>query len=316
MTKIKSLHVEDLARLFGTETNDLPDICRRMVREGKFRYRTTSIEERDGIILDILKKIDSPPPIPVGPKRKGRWKKGWEENLNDFISSGYDTKKLLPKYVRPFRPIRLDGKYVIPIEGDFELNYKTAFCSWIFSKYLKGVNSVYEFGCGTGLNLILLSKIFPDKRMYGLDWVPSSKKILDLLSEKLRLPIKGGIFNMFEPDQSLQIEKNSAIINISSLEQLGKNFKPFVDFVVSNTPAIVIDINHIKEFYNSEFLFDYLALKYEQQRGYLDGYLTYLKFLEKAGKIKILKAHYSSLGILDNDGFSYIVWKPLSEEGE
>jgi len=308
---VKNLTLKNLARLYGTTVDDLPEICRQMVKEGKFKYRATNPKEHDDIILGILKKIDHPLTTPVGPKRKWKWKKGWGENLHYFISSNYDLKTLLPKYVKPFRPIRLDGRYVIPLDRSFELNYKTSFYSWIFSKYLKGFDSIYEFGCGTGLNLILLAKIFPEKEMYGLDWVPSSKKILDLLARKAGLPIKGGIFNMFKPDHSFHITKNSAIITVASLEQLGKNFKPFVNFVIKNSPAIVVDVNHIKELYNPNILFDYLALKFEQRRGYLDGYLTYLRQLESQGKIKILKVHYSPLGILDNDGFSYIVWKPL-----
>ena len=57
------------------------------------------------------------------------------------------------------------------------------------------------------------------------------------------------------------------------------------------------------------FLF---ALKFEHRRGYLDGYLTYLRHLESLGKIKILKVHHSHLGTLSHDGSSsYIVWKPL-----
>lgn len=308
---VKNLTLKNLARLYGTTVDDLPEICRQMVKEGKFKYRATNPKEHDDIILGILKKIDHPLTISVGPKRKWKWKKGWGENLHDFISSNYDIKTLLPKYVKSFRPIRLDGRYVIPLDKSFELNYKTSFYSWIFSKYLKGFDSIYEFGCGTGLNLILLAKLFPEKKMYGLDWVPSSKKILDLLARKAGLPIKGYIFNMFKPDRSLRIKKNSAIITVASLEQLGKNFKPFVNFVIKNSPAIVVDVNHIKEFYDPNILFDYLALKFEKQRGYLDGYLTYLRQLESLGKIKILKVYYSPLGILDNDGFSYIVWKPL-----
>ena len=95
------------------------------------------------------------------------------------------------------------------------------------------------------------------------------------------------------------------------VDEMVENFKPFVNFVIKNSPAIVIDINHIKELYNPDILFDHLALKFEQRKGYLDGYLTYLQKLESQNKVKILKVHYSRFGILDNDGFSYIIWKPL-----
>lgn len=310
-TKIKKITLKNLARLYGTAIGDLPEICRNMVTQGKFKYRTTSQEEYDAIVLSVLKRIDSSDHTLAGTQGKLKWKNGWEENLRDFVSSNYNLKSLMPKYIKPFRPIRLDGRYVIPLDGDFALNYQTAFFSWIFSKYLRDVDSVYEFGCGTGFNLILLAQMFPGKKMCGLDWIPASKKILDLLAKKVGFPVKGRTFNMLKPDHSFQITKNSAIVNISSLEQLGKSFKPFVNFVIKNSPTVVIDVNQINELYDPDTLSDYLALKFEHRRNYLDGYLTYLRQLESRGKIKILKVHRSHLGDLHHDGFSHIVWKPL-----
>lgn len=310
-TKTRQLTLEDLARLYGATVGDLPEICRKMVSEGKFKYRTTSREEHDGIILDILKRIESSDYTPVGPQGKWKWKKGWEENLRDFIFNNYDPKTLAPKYIKSFRPIRLDGQHVIPLDNDFELNYPTAFLSWIFSKYLREADSIYEFGCGTGFNLILLAQIFPEKKLYGLDWIPASKKIIDLVAKKLGYPMKSRAFNMLKPDYSFRITKNSAIITVHSIEQLGKNFKPFVNFVIKSSPTIIIDVNQLTELYDPNILLDYLALKYEHKRGYLNGYLTYLRQLESQGKIKIIKTHRSHLGTLYHDGFSYVIWQPL-----
>ncbi len=311
MKKVKQLTLNNLARLFGTTTDDLPKICKKMIISGKFKYRTINPKEHDDTILSVLKEIDSCVSILTSPQRKLKWEKDWKEKLNNFISNNYDPKTLIPKWVKSFRLFRINGKYAMPLDGGFELNYPTAFLSWIFSKYLKGVDSVYEFGCGTSFNLILLAQIFPEKKMHGLDWAPASKKILDLLAKKVGFSIKGHVFNMFKPNRSFRITKNSAILNISSLEQLGKNFKPFVSFVIKSSPAIVVDVNHINEFYNPNTLFDYLALKFEHQRGYLDGYLTYLRLLESRGKIQIIKVHHSCLGTIYHDGFSYIIWRPL-----
>lgn len=311
-TKVRQLNLKKLARLFGTIVSDLPDICRKMVSEGKFKYRRISRKEHDDIILNILKKIESSDLTSAGPQAKWKWEKGWGENLRDFISSNYDLNALTPKYIKPFCPIRLYGKHVIPLGADFELNYLTAFFSWIFSKYLNAVDSIYEFGCGTGFNLILLAQIFPGKKLYGLDWIPASKKIVDLVAKKNNYPIKSRLFDMFKPDHSFQVTENSAIINIASLEQLGKNFKPFINFVIKSSPAIVIDVNQLSELYDPNILLDYLALKFESRRGYLNGYLTYLRQLENQNKIKIIKVQRSHWGTINHDGFSYVIWKPLN----
>ena len=81
--------------------------------------------------------------------------------------------------MHPDNIMRVSGNYIKPKSHDFELNWYKAFRYWLFKTYLKDVDFIYEFGCGTGYNLPILSRLFPGKKLIGLDWVPESKSIID-----------------------------------------------------------------------------------------------------------------------------------------
>ena len=86
---------------------------------------------------------------------------------------------------------------------------------------------------------------------------------------------------MFSPDYQLNIDESSAVFTIGALEQLGTNFEPFLQYLLEKQFRICINIETIYELYNQSSLFDYLAVRYLERRGYLQGYLVRLKQLEE-----------------------------------
>ena len=112
--------------------------------------------------MQILQKIDADKQIIGAQEEKKVWFDGWEENLIDFKNTGHDVKSLTPKFVRPGNPVRLDQKYVLPKDNNFELNYINVYRTW-FEKYFPSVENIYEFGCGTGFNLLRASEVFQKK---------------------------------------------------------------------------------------------------------------------------------------------------------
>ena len=190
------------------------------------------------------------------------------------------------------------------------MNFYKIFRSWIFSEYLFGFDTIYEFGCGTGFNLVELAKLYPEKKLHGLEWVSPSVEILRLLREKCGYNITGHLFDMFSPDKNLEVTPTSAFLAIGALEQIGKNFEPFLEFVLEKRPAIFVHVDSITELYGENNLSDYLALKHDIKRNYLQGYLTRLRELEKEGRVEIMKVQKVSCGGLYHDGYSYIIWKP------
>ena len=50
------------------------------------------------------------------------WQRGWAENL-EGLRDGEDLEALVPRYMRPGQPVRLDRDYVVPFDPRFELNW-------------------------------------------------------------------------------------------------------------------------------------------------------------------------------------------------
>lgn len=305
--------VEDFARSFGTTVEDIPEECRALIAETDFRYRILEGEERDKVILDALKKIESDRQLIGAPERQDVWQRGWEENLRDFIESGYDLGTLTPKFIRPNQPIRFNRSYIVPSNPMFELDYFRVFRLWLFKKYLKDVDSIYEFGCGTGFNLVELAQLYPEKKLYGLDFVPASRDLVNKIGEVYGWKMTGHLFDMTAPEESFQIDDNSAVLTFGSMEQLADNFEAFLQFLLQRSPALCISDEPTIELYDENNLIDYLAIRFHRKRGYTENYLPRLRELEAQGKIELLKVKRLFFGSMYMEGFSYIVWRPRRE---
>lgn len=311
MTKKKySLTVKDLSKLLGINSSLIDPTTLHLFNKYNFNYFKSSTQEKESVFLNVIKKVYSNSLSKSGKYRKDEWEKGWQENLENFRKSNYDLNELVPKYIRPNQTLRLFYQYVQPEDPRFELHWYNVFRNWIFSAYLKDVKNIYEFGCGSGYNLSILANLFPRKKIVGLDWVESSKNIVNNMANSHNLNVKGYVFNMFEPDYKLKIEEDSAVITLGGLEQLGKNYKKFSQYILKNSPQICIHMEPFYEIYNSDILFDHLAIEYIKKRNYLYGYIDHLKKLESQQKIKIIKLQRVQLGSLFHEGYSYVIWTP------
>ena len=137
-----------------------------------------------------------------------------------------------------------------------------------------------------------------------MDWAESSQKIIK------RLGFKTAGFDLFKPDKEFKLRPNSSILTVAALEQLGKRFKPIVKYWRENQIKLCVNIEPISELLDKNNQWDKLSLKYAKKRNYLEGYLTYLRQLEKQGKIVILQQQRTYIGSLFIDGYSIVVWSP------
>jgi transketolase len=304
------LTVADFASLLGTSLDDISDDCKELIQNTNFRYKVLTDDESDQVFLRVFKMINSESLSVVGPSRKSVWERGWSESLQNFEESNYDLNMLIPKFVKRKEVIRLNGNYIIPKDNDFETNFVTVLRMYLFQKYFYNAKTVYEFGCGAGLNLVALSRLYPEKKLYGLGWSAISCKIISKIAEKHNIKMSGISFDMFSPDYKLHLDLNSAVFTIGALEQLGKNYEPFLQFLLGKKPDICINIETMHELYNQNNLFDYVGVQYLEKRGYLQGYLSRLRALEREGIIKILKVQ-RTFGSLYHDGYSFVVWRPI-----
>lgn len=260
------------------------------------KYKKLNKKEEESVIIEILDTLlDNSIPF-SGKHRKQQWEKGWNEN---FISGD-----ITPKYFGKYKVNRLNGKFVWGLSSNYEQEMLYSIIDKLAKKYLKNTKNIYEFGCGTGHNLLRIKRNNPTANLFGLDWVTSSQKILK------KLGIKGYKFDYFNPNYKIKIAPNSKIFTVASLEQTGKNYKKFISYLLKNKPDLCIHIEPIPELLDPTNLIDYLSIKYMEKRKYLSGYLNYLQELEKLGKIKIHEARRSGIGSQFIDGYSIIVWSP------
>src|SRR3989344_2271892 len=98
--KFKRITARDFANLFGTDLKTINSFCGPEIRRSSLAYRNLNSRERDAVILNILKKINSVD-IPIsGHANKKRWREGWRENLKSFKKNKYDSTELVPKFIR------------------------------------------------------------------------------------------------------------------------------------------------------------------------------------------------------------------------
>lgn len=304
------LTTKSFADIFNEKEDNLPFPVKQAIKETNFRYRVVKGQEYNQAILKILKTLDGQTLKVSGPHRLNDWEKGWDSHLEELKESKYNLDILVAKFAMKGDYNRLQGNLIKAENDSFEGDFVAVIRYYLFNKYYKKINTLYEFGAGTGVNLVAASEIFPKMKLVGLDWAKSSIDIINALKQKIDINISGERFDLFKPDKKYHLDKNSAILTIGTLEQLGKNFKPFINYLLKNKPEICIHLETLYELYDHDNLLDYLARKYLEKRNYLIGFLPYLKTLEAKKKIKILEVR-RTFGSSYHEGYTYTVWKPI-----
>lgn len=260
------------------------------------RYKLLNKPETDRVVIDIIERLLDTS-VPNTSSAKERFEKGWNENVK--------AGDIIPRYFGKYRVNRLNGKFVIGFEKNYEVKMLHSIVKELTWKYMNDVKDIYEFGCGTGHNLVEVKKICKNATLHGFDWTASSNKLVQKLGFDAKL------FDFFEPDYSIGLKTDSVVYTVAALEQTHTRFERFIGYLLRNKPKLVINIEPIPELLDPNNLLDYLSIKYMQKRKYLTGYLDTLRGLEKQGKLQILEERRSGIGSMFIDGYSVVVWKPL-----
>ena len=298
------------ARLFGTAPAQLPPDCLQLIQQGDFAYRTLAQEERDRIVIEVCKKIDSPTLTLAGQGGKERWEKGWNENLQDFIASGCDLKALVPKFVRPDQPIRFEHDYVMPRAAQFELEYYRVFRRWLFRSFLAESKLIYEFGCGTGYNLAELAELYPQTELHGLDWVSAPKEIIRLHGRAPRLPDDRARLRHAEPGSRAADAGRRHRPGHRGPRAIGTQWEPFLDFILERKPALFVHVDSILEWYERVPADRLPGGQVRPPAQVPGGLLAAPAAAGGAGAHRDPATQRSPFGSLFHDGYSLIVWRP------
>lgn len=297
----------DWGVILGAADN-LQDLPHESLQDPNLAFRLLRSREREDVFLRVSKTLQSHLER-AGDHRKARWIEGWQETLNEFVDSSYDLETLRPKFVRQGEVMRIGKEYAQPATNGLEPALVNVLRRFLFKRYFSEVRTVYEFGAGTGHNMVALAQQYPNKAIHALDWVEPSLRIFELLRQKHGFSIQGHLFDLANPDPQFLLAPRSAVITVGALEQLGNRFNPFLEFLLSRKPDICLHVETLYEVYDQEDFFDWLGAQYLEKRGYLRGFLASLRELEARKQIEILKVQ-RTFGCVYHDGYNYVAWRP------
>jgi hypothetical protein len=301
MNKITHKDIQDILNI------DIDNELKLKIDAFDLRWERLNQLERDLYLNDVINVLLSDI-RKSGQHRITEWENGWNENLELFIKSK-NPNDLIPKYHGKRTLLKWKGDIIKPLIENFDYKIHICFVDAILRYYLKDCSNIFEFGCGPAYHLIRLNQWNNKVKYHGADWTKSSQNIIKSINQKLDLNINSSNFDFFNPDYSLDIPKDTGIYTVAALEQVGENFKDFINFLINKKPSICVHLEPIDELLDENNLIDNLTIKYFRKRNYLNGFLSFLEKLEKNNIIEIVKKQRIYSGSYFIEGHSLIVWK-------
>jgi len=301
------ISADDIAEAFGC---DLVEDLRKYILGLDLCYELLSEEESAAVVLSCFDILLNGELRTAGKQRREEWVAGWGQNILAFERDPQATS-LRPLYFGKHREVRWRQQFIRPSSQSFEASMLSIIVRWAAYKYLQNVDHIAEFGCGTGNNLVDLRAINSSARLIGLDWASSSQILVEAYSKSTcDQDLIARNFDFFNPDQSFDLGRNTAVLTVAALEQLGQNFLSFLDYLLVKKPAICINIEPIAELLDSSNVLDFISIEYFKKRNYLSGFLPELKRRARLGELVIHHEMRTYSGSLFIEGHSIVVWSP------
>lgn len=303
---LRKIQPEDLETAWNCE---LSDWLRTRALSVDLRYKILNAHERDNAILETLKVLEGDVEA-AGAHRLSVWERGWGQNHDKFTETR-DHSALIPGYFGKFPLIRWRQQLIEPISRDMEYQMLGLLLDWVFDNYVPEGQTIYEFGAGTGHNLIRARERHSDVDLWGLDWAESSQSIIRRYANTHDDRLHAHRFDYFNPDTNFKLDSGATVLTVASLEQTGTNYVDFIEYLMNQDVGCVIHIEPISEMLDIMDLLDFLSIKYFKKRNYLNGFLNYLRSKDDASNIEILDLRRTYVGSFLIDGYSLVVWRPL-----
>jgi hypothetical protein len=287
----------------------ISDNCKSLIDNLDTNFVYLDQKERDDVILNIIKHITLNLEK-AGQHRLTKWENGWYENF-ELLKNGKNINDLVPKYFGKYDIARWKGDFVKTKNKHFDYYQIIILVDAILHEYIGNkYDNIFEFGCGPSYHLLRFGEFNKNINLIGLDWTEASQNIIKEINDlNINNKIKGYNFNFFTPDYQLDIPKNSAVFTVNALEQIGNDYKEFIDFLLYKKPDLCINFEPMPELLDNN-LVDQLSVMYSEKRNYLKGYLSYLEQLEKEDKIEIVLKKRLYAGSLYLEGYPVIIWEP------
>ena len=309
MSDTLSFKIADLSRRLSLSPNSNHEYLEEELSKiGTYRFATRS--ECLEYIANFLSLIEDPKIQREKQENLVAWNRGWGENLSLIEEEGFSEETVRPKYLRKHKFLRFAKDIIVSENPMLEFQLFEVVRKLLFQEFMHPYDEIHEFGCGSGGNLWLLSKLFPDKSLTGYDWAIPAVQIANKMGNDLNRKIKGRELNFFDPSINLNFSSSSALVSIHALEQIGNSHQKLLKAILRAKPSIVVHYEPIMENYDINNCFDFLAMKYSRKRNYLEGYLKALIKAENEGLLQIIQSQRPEIGGVWHES-SLIVWKPI-----
>ena len=171
-------------------------------RKLDFSYRSLTSIERDESLIQTVSALLSELPT-AGVHRQNDWESGWGQNLED-LERNSDETSIIPRYFNKFNLVRWRQELIAPVHKNMEHQMLGFILDWISDEFLADFSNIYEFGAGTGHNLLRFRKRNDSATLWGLDWARSSQNIIQRIAERREdSNIRASYFDYFNPDERL-----------------------------------------------------------------------------------------------------------------
>jgi hypothetical protein len=308
----KTLGAPDFAALTGLDGARAEEV-ERDFPSPPLVYRVLSSAERDSIIRRVDEEIRTRDMRISGGSDSTVWQKGWDEVADRLASGIIDYQSLKPQYFHEGAPpCRLSGTFIQPSSNEFEYWAGVRLRALLMREFLSDCDCVIEYGCGTGINLLIAQQLFPRARLIGTDWAHASVRILASMARQTGASIEGHQFDMLAARgwDAAPGGPKTGVLTVHAMEQLHTGWRPFLNYVRGLKPGLCVHIEPVLELYDPTDPLDDLARRYHLKRHYLEGYLTELYRLAAAGEIEIIRRQRIYFGGLYHEAYSLIVWRP------
>jgi hypothetical protein len=252
-----------------------------------------------------------------GRHRQAVWEEGWARNLS-AVRAEENESALVPGYFEKSRFVRLGEHFFEVILPATEALLLGCLVDYVVEGLATnfGFDNVHEFGCGTGIHVSRLAKRCPKRQVHGYDWAISSVEIVEHLRRNAGQANLGGArFDFFQPNDQVEVSSDDIVLTVATLEQVGTDFRPFLDFLGKKSPRLVVNIEPIEELLDLESRVGRLSAEYFRKRNYLTGFYSHLIDLESLNKVEIIHSGRSGLGSLYIEGYSIVAWRFTGDRG-
>lgn len=302
----------DFARLTGRSPAEVAGALRGLDLP-ELLYRPLSDDEQRRVVAEIVDTLEHRPLRVSGSDDPGVWEQGWGEVVDRLAGDSITIDSLKPQYFRGEATCRLEGAFIRPASADFEYYLGLGLRQVLFDEFFADRRRVVELGCGTGINLLLLARRYPGMELIGCDWADASQRILAAMARQTGHAIHGRKFNMLTaqgwPDGA--IGADCVVLTVHALEQLGTNWSALIDFLLRQRPGLCVHVEPLLELYDSADRLDDLAARYHLKRGYLRGFLPFVRGLAARQRARIVAERRIRFGGLFHEAYSLLVWRPL-----